>query len=647
MADFPPDEEKIDRLRRAMYSRSLSERLHEHARRDLDEEKTDVKEDWQKTEESEKLPKTMIAPIALRSAHTLLRGLFIAGLVFFIGALGFFAYFFTFGKGASPTPPSIVISGPPAVAGGEMTELQVLVTNRNRATLELADLIVLFPEGTRSSQTLSSDITNRRVSLGTIRSGEMRRVPIRAVFIGAEGEKKTLKVELEYRLEGSNSIFVASSEYDLSFSSAPLSLSIDGNTETVSGQPVALTFNVSSNAPAPTRDVLLSVNFPFGFSYSSSDPKEVKAGLWELGDLEPGKTAHVTIRGTLTGESGDERMFRTFVGTRSTPQSASIETVLAELSHRIAISQPFIGLSVDVNKESAKTVTVVPGETVNVSITWQNNLATAVTDAVIVARLSGIEIDGSTVQTTDGFYRSSDNVILWDRTTTGGDLANLASGASGTVSFSFTMPATGELQGLRDPRLTLTVNAAGKRLSETGVPTNLQATVVRTLRLASELEIFAQGLYHDNPFGSTGPLPPKAGEETSYAILFTITNTTGKVKGAKLAAQLPPYVRTLGMHLPAGEKLSYNNIDGTIMWTIGDIESGTGIAGSPGRQVVFGIGFTPSTSQIGEAPVLLQDIKFTGTDGSTGAAISKTVKNITTNIMGDSGFVPTEATVVR
>lgn len=645
------EEEKIDRLRRAMYSRSLSPKFKDRPRRQLESDASEVGEDW-KREEPEAVSD---APIASRDAGHgtgAMRWLIIAAVAFFVGAAGFFAYYFTIGGGASigssPGNIGISISGPVHVAGGEPAELQIAISNRNRAALQLADLVVTYPPGTRSPNDLKSDVPSQRISIGEIGPGGVRQVPIRAVFAGSEGQRATVKAELEYRLAGSSAIFVASSNYELTFSSSPLSISLDGNSETVSGQPVSLTVNVNSNAPAPVKDVLLSIGYPFGFTYSSAEPSPVRAGVWELGDITPGRAVRVTLHGTLTGESGDERVFRATIGTRKTQDSPGIDTPLADNSYRMIVSQPFLGLGISVNKEAGTGVIVAPNGDVSVAIAWQNNLSTAITDAVIVARLSGVQIDGQTVQTNDGFYRSSDSAVLWDKTTTAGALSNLAPGARGEVSFSFKMPSSEVLAALQNPNLTITVNAAGKRVSESGVPENLQAAKAQIIKVASDLAIYAQGLYYGNPFGSVGPMPPKAEMETTYAVAFAVTNTTNKIKNAKLTATLPPYVRWLGIYMPSpSENVTFDKNQGTLSWNIGDIESGAGVNGAPLRQVAVAVGFTPSTSQIGQSPVLLQDITLTGTDDSTNAQVTRTAKDITTNIQGDRGFKSADSTVVR
>lgn len=648
------EKERIERLRRAMYSRSLSDKLKERPRRQLEDIHPPVGEDWVRDEPD--MDKIQVAPSYIGTTRTVLWWMLVASIIFFVGAIGFFTYFFMFGGGSLPASPSnidISVTGPPQIAGGEPAELQISVTNRNRVPLELADLVITYPPGTRSPTDYQTDLPSQRISLGTIESGGKRQGTVSAVFSGTEGNRADVQVELEYRVSGSSSIFTANSAYVLAFSSSPLSIAIDGNQQTVSGQPVQLNLTITSNAGAPVKGALLTVDYPFGFTYTSATPVPAsgvtaadRSAIWKLGDFLPGEKKHITLQGTLSGETGDKRVFRLAAGTASTGGMA-IDTKLADSSYQIEVSHPFLGLTILVNKDASTNTAVAPSENVNVSVVYQNNLSTEITDAIIVARLSGIAVEGSTVHTTDGFYRSTDTSVLWDKSTTGGALAKLAPGDKGTVAFTFQMPSSDELKNIVNPQLSISVNAAGKRLSETNVPQNLQSAARRTVKLATDLQIAAQGLYYANPFGSTGPMPPKAGTETTYALVFTVTNTTNKITDGKMTAHLPPYVRWVGVYSPSSEKLSFNQTDGTVTWTIGDVEPGAGVGGKAPRQAAIAVGLTPSTSQIGQTPALLQEIKFTGYDAAAGANVTRTAPNISTNILGDPGFSPANATVVK
>ena len=646
------EKEKVERLKRAMYSRETSEKLKERPRRELQDIRPIVGEEWR--HEESPLAASLVAPRAIALARRALWWMLGLAIVFFIGAAGFFTYYFTLGGGASPASAAnidISISGPPQISGGEPTQLQIAVTNRNQVPLQLAELIITYPPGTRSPTDLSTDLPSQRISLGAIESGGRRQGTVSAVF-AASGGDVGVKVDLEYRITGSSAIFVASSEYRALLSSSPIALSIEGNVETVSGQPLEFTATISSNANTTVKDVLFSASYPFGFTARASEPQPARSlsagagSVWELGDIPPGQKRQVVLRGVLVGERADERIFRFDAGTRKSPSEGTITTKLAESALKVRVSEAFLGLAVSVNKSTGPSV-VPPGANVNVVVNWRNNLSTAIQDAVIIARLSGVQIDGATVVSPDGFYRSSDGVVLWDKNTTRGVLSNLAPGAGGSVSFAFQMPASEELKSIVNPTLTFTVHAAGKRVSEQGVPESLQSTASQRVVVSSDLRVTAQGLYYANPFASTGPIPPKAGAETTYGIVFTLTNTTNKIEGGKLTATLPPYVRWVGVYSPASEDLTFNQNNSAVTWNIGAVEPGAGTDGTPPRQAAIAIGFTPSTSQIGQEPPLLQNIEFSGVDSATKEPVSRTVQNVTTNIVGDPGFSATQATVVR
>ena len=108
-------------------------------------------------------------------------------------------------------------------------------------------------------------------------------------------------------------------------------------------------------------------------------------------------------------------------------------------------------------------------------------------------------------------------------------------------------------------------------------------------------------------------MPPKAEKETTYTVIWTVTNTSNKVKNAKVSAILPIYTKWLSKTAPDSEHISYNLQNSEIIWDLGDVPAGAGID-SPAREVAFQISFLPSVSQIGSTPVILSGAVLTGTD---------------------------------
>lgn len=660
---MPPerhDAEGIERLRSAMYSRKYGERTGPRPRHELDMKEPPVTEDWQ--HKGERGPEGSPIPAVLRPAKNrvfpLLKWALGLSALFFVGAIAFFVYYLFYGGASAVSARNIDIniSGPAEVPGGEPVNLQVTVTNRNRNALQAADLVAHFPVGTRLDPSSCAE-NSCRVTLGTIAPGASAAIKLPAIYQGPAGEHNSVSVEIQYQLDGSNATFTASRQYGFVFSSAPLSISVEGNKQAISGQLMQMTLTVSSNASQPIPGVLLSATVPFGFKLLSADPAPAASGLWNLGTLSPGERKTIMLTGTLKGETGEDKVFHFIAGTNTSATSTGISATLGSVDLPVSIAEAFLTLALSVNDASStKNVVVTPGQLVTVAVQYRNNLPTPITNAVVVAKLYGLPIDGTTVQSNDGFYRSTDTAVLWDKTTTRGELASVAAGQSGDLSFNFQVPTTEQLSTVRNPALVISVNASGQRLSESGVPENLQSTASQKIAVSSDLSLAAQGLYFTNPFGVTGNMPPKAEVETRYAIVFSITNTTNAIQGGKVSATLPPYVRLVGNHyIPASEKVNFNGTTGTFTWDVGDIAAGTGLNGTAPRQVVIEIGLTPSTSQIGSEPVMLQDIKLTGTDVLTDQPISKKANCsndacsgiITTNIVGDPGFSSVNAKVVR
>jgi hypothetical protein len=641
-------EDKIGRLRRAMYSRKVPATFGEEVRHTLPRELSDTPDDWARPEESRPVSGTIAAPRAIRYTRRILVWILGIAVLFFLAAAAAFAWYLAggFGTDVRGNNIDIAINGPLSVIGGEPAELQIVVTNRNKAPLEFADLVIDYPQGTRSVTDFATSLPSQRISLGTIDAGGTRQGTVNAILVGQGGAAGVVHVSVEYQVSGTSAIFTAAKDYPFTFAASPVAISLDSNTEAIPGQPMTLVATVTANTNTLLRDVLLQLDPPFGFTMSGSDPAPSGTNIWKLGDLRPGDVKVITIQGVMKGQPGDARTFHFSVGTVQATSSA-MGVPLVSYDQTVTIAQPFIGLTVAVNGTSGTNASVVqPNGTVNVAINWKNELATPINNAVFVASLDGFPIDGTKIVPTDGFYRSADNTIEWDSSTSHGTLGTLSPGSSGSVNFTFQVPPDANLANLHNPSLNITIHAAGDRTDQNNVPQNLQSSVVRTIRVETTPTVLAQGFYHTNPFGVSGSVPPKVNKDTVYAILWTLGNSTNPISNAVMKAQLPPYVRWSGVFSPNTENLTFNQKDGTVTWDIGNVAAGAGSTGTASRQVAFEISLTPSSSQVGDTPALILNQSFSGTDSFTGTTLSQKIANTTTIQPNDPGFVDSEAKVI-
>jgi hypothetical protein len=155
--------------------------------------------------------------------------------------------------------------------------------------------------------------------------------------------------------------------------------------------------------------------------------------------------------------------------------------------------------------------------------------------------------------------------------------------------------------------------------------------------LSSNTSVTAQTLHFEGPFSNSGPVPPRAEDETSYTIVWTVRNSSNAIANAAVAANLPPYVRFISA--ASGSGITYDDASRTVRWNLGDITAGAGYT-LPERQAAFQVAFTPSSSQIGDAPPLTGAAVLTGQDRFAQVPVQASAEAPTTRLTGDGDFEP-------
>jgi hypothetical protein len=133
---------------------------------------------------------------------------------------------------------------------------------------------------------------------------------------------------------------------------------------------------------------------------------------------------------------------------------------------------------------------------------------------------------------------------------------------------------------------------------------------------------------------NSGPIPPQVEKETTFTVVWNIVNTTSNITDARVVGVLPSYVKWYGTIMPSTEKITYDPATNSVVWLPGDIPSGTGIA-KPPREVAFQVVLLPSLSQVGATPLLVTGIKFDARDTYTNTMMTKTVRDVTTDLTTD------------
>lgn len=515
---------------------------------------------------------------------------------------------------------SIQTTGPSILGSGDTVSLLVTVENKNPTAIQSTVLTADLPDGSRRVEDPSQPFDHYTDSLGEIPAGEARTRTIAVKLFGEKGQTLSIPLRVEYRTQGSNALFTKEGEYSVTVSSAPVIVDVAAVSETASGQPLMLSVSVRSNTATTLKNVGVQMAPVTGFIPGASTPTPTGTGFFALGDLAPGEQKSIQVRGTLSGQAGEERVFSFAAGSRKGDGTIGIDIPYASGGALVRIASPFLGTSISLNGSSADTLSVAAGTSINGILSWTNTLPTPITDAVLTLTVSGNALATGSVSSPNAFYRSSDSSLIFSSTADAG-LARLESNDHGAQPFQLGVKSAEALKGVRNPTITLTLSVAGTRIGEKNVPQSVTATMKRVIQVSTDASVVSSLSRANAPYPNTGALPPAPNTETTYTVQLRAQSSVNTVGGTRVSMTLPDYVRYTGK---AASMVAYNESTRMVTWTVGDVTPGA----SPTAQ--FQIAFTPSASQSGTEPVLVGVQTLTGKDRFTQNDVTTTAPALTT-----------------
>lgn len=646
-----PEEEKekdklhrLEELKSQLWSNNYQTRIEHHSFFPK-KNNEDIPESWEKGELEDEIKEQN----KFLMKTSVFKKFFIFSIIFFILAIGYAAYmFFVGGNTVSNNNIDISVLGKTFTTGGEDLPLIVEIVNKNKSSLDLVDLVVEYPTGVSSGGAKSTE--RIRKSLGTINSGATHSENIKLVLYGEQGSLHEVKIFLEYRVAGSNSIFVKEKSIEITIDSTPVNLLVFAPTEISPNQDLVFKVKASLNANRPASKMLLVVDYPPGFEYISATPSPVSGNnVFSLGDLAPGAERDIEITGKMVEVSdGEEKAFKVWSGSELQDDKTKIGVIFNSLKHTLIIKRPFIEAKLAINGVTTREYAADSRSNINGQIHWANNLDTKINDLEIRAKITGNGYDRKSILTNDGFYNSlNGDTIIWDKNSIR-EFAEVAPGDDGSVSFSLSPLPLYSSQGglLSSPTINIEISIVGKHAEEGNTANVLNNFDSKIIRIITDVGFNNKALYYTGYFKNTGPIPPVVSKETTYTIVWSVSNTANTVSKAQIKSILPQYMRYIGTVSPAGADITFNKATREIVWNIGTINKGASITNTA-KEVSFQVGFTPSLSQLDTTPIIINEAFLTGHDDFANVDVSVKKGALNIRLGSDPQFTNSGARVVE
>ena len=566
--------------------------------------------------------------------------IFIMSTVFLIGAILFAMFSFFGGKvGISQEEISIDIKAPVTISAGDNLELEITISNNNQIRLDVAELVVEYPSGTRSSEDITVPLTRTRTSLGPISTGEIVKHIETARIFGEENESIVIPMVLEYRIASSNAIFKAYKEVDFTLSSAPIRLDVTGLERVTGGQAVSFDIALESNSKEVLKNVIVEAEYPFGFNFVDSNIDTIfNNRVWEFDEIQPGELIDIRIDGILEGQSNEDRYFKFSAGLQDPEIRENINVLLATYDHIIEIDNPFLALDLMFDNEKSEVYVMENRDQVIGGVTLQNTTEQPISDVEIIVKMNEDIYDKSSVSTREGYFDSLKNTITWNSQTVS-DLGIMAPGDTVFMNFEFNIPSFVRPDGsvVSNPELTFDVSVSGERVNERGVDEVIETSTFKKIMYSTDVKFVGNSLYNTPSLINYGPMPPQVEQETAYVGYFDISNPSNDITGAVVTARLPQNVTWKNVVYPTGQDVTFNDITRVVTWKIGDIPAGAGYV-SDSKKMMMQVVVTPSANQVGVILPIIGQPKFVGYDTYTGTNIERVLESFTTDTEDTSIF---------
>lgn len=543
-----------------------------------------------------------------------MRGKFIIFLLFLTAILGIAGFWYYQKNLYSKGSLKLEILGPEQVQLLEEVQYTVKYKNNGNVTLEQARLIFEHPE----YSLIEGGEGGRRqeIALEDIYPGQERSQEFRARLVGKKDDIKKAKATLSYRPKNLKAFYESQTSLTTVIHSAPLSFELDLPSKVESGKEMKLSLNYFSSLDFPLSGLRARIDYPSEFEFIDSRPPALEEIEWEIGVLNRAEGGRVEVRGKLSGDINEEKIFRAQLGAWQDNEFVLIKETLRGTK----ITKPLLSVFQRVNGVEDHKAT--PGEWLHYEIFFRNIGEDAFRHLFLISRLEGKALDFNATRLESGQFNKDEGSIIWDWREVP-QLQFLDEGEEGKVEFWIK---------LKD------ITGAGAFTEKNSLVRN--RVVISEIKqefetkISSGIKVSQAGYFEDEVFGNTGPLPPQVGKPTTYTIIWQAQTCCNELKNLKVKAILPSNVKPTGQIFPEDSRLTFDPDSREVIWEIGALAAEQRALADM-QSCAFQVALTPTPLQKGKMPSIIGQARITGEDEWIGGIVEGVAPEIDTGLPDD------------
>ena len=548
-----------------------------------------------------------------------------------VGAIAVFGYLYSRQDGLFDVREvKVFIYGPENISTGDEVSFSIVYKNDSNVVLRDAELIFEWPErSVLSIDEVPAGSLSVKYDFGTIVPFQEKTAVMKGRIFGLRGEEKVVKASFSYRPENTDSAFEDSVTASVKIAATPLAVKLNVPDQAVSGKELSLLLEYQNQSDADFSDMSVKLLYPSGFNFVSADPAPTSENnIWKLGDIKGRTNGLIKINGSFSGAQGEVKSMYAEIG-QFDGNDQFISYAGTESRTGLASSALVVFQTVNDSRDYATN----PGTVLRYKIRYKNTTNYQISNAVILAEIDEKYVNIKSLNISWGAFDARTNSIIWNSIGVP-DLAVLDPKEEGDVSFSINVKPVFLPKDFSDKNLTI-VSAA--KITSATPPEQLAGLPIEgedrlEAKINTQFSFNEKAYYQDGVIQNSGPVPPKVGERTTYAISWQLTTTINDVDDLEVIAVIPPTVEWTGVVSPADADIKYNPENGEVKWRAGKVLAGTGIF-MPVRKVDFQVAFTPALVHVGDLINLLSNAVLKVTDSFTGMKIERTASQVNSDLL--------------
>lgn len=524
-------------------------------------------------------------------------------------------YFFFFRNTFSTENVVVKIDTSKEASSGE--EISWIVSVKNNSNIEIQNINLNFeyPSGTFDKE--GSIKKREEIQINSILPQQEKTENFSGVVFGKKNEKKEPKASITYNPRGFSTEFQNETTAVTIITNSLITFNMKIPEKVDKGQEFTIVLSWQSGFSSPLENVQVKLSLPDGFIRTSGitdneRPENVAEGeetfqskiIFDVGTLNEGEGQKVEIKGKLSGEIDDEKMFKAEIGKFDEELYEFIPLALKESSVKIISST--IEVFRKINGQA--NYFPVPGEKLSYIVTFKNAGEEIYRDMSLTVELESDYIDFSTLKCQGG--QVSGNKIIFSSENIP-ELLYLGPYDEGNVGFSVDVKK-GILASNASIIEKIKINKVKKQ---------------QRTKISSQSSFYQYAYYHlpaslRGKVTTGGNFPIAENKETTLIIHWKAKNRGNNLQNAKITGTLGENVTWTGKVYAPGAKFFYDKKTKRVTLILGNMSY------NYSKDFAFQIKIKPKK--------LPQDLitgsKFSGKDSWTG----QTFENLSPSLSTDS-----------